>query len=320
MHKILRTALTDATGLSEYVIVVVADVRGFSGFSQKHESPDIAMYIKRVYMKLIDGYFAFASFYKPTGDGLLVTVPYNEKNLAEVAQRTVESCLQCVDQFGSICQDDPMINFATPDKVGFGLARGTCCCLTSQDKVLDFSGHLLNLATRLMGLARPSGVVLDGAFGVELLKPETKGLFEEADVYLRSLAEERPVKVFYQKGKVDIPEDAKRPLATKRWDFWSYTLKLHQWEKLGPFYRAPGTGLSQRPVSPVLTAIFPAKTRGKILKGISSSSTRSDWEYLEFGGKFYFRLNLEALVLHLKSEGVSSKSPVTLRIDYVPKE
>jgi class 3 adenylate cyclase len=318
MHKILKTALPNATGHSEFVIVVVADIRGFSAFSRQHESPDIAMYVKRVYMKLIDAYFPTASFYKTTGDGLLVTVPYDEKTLSETANQTVESCLRCVDEFGSICQGDAMVNFPTPNLVGFGLTRGTACCLASGDMVLDYSGHLLNLATRLMGLARPSGVVLDGAFGTQLLKTDIQGQFGVADVYLRSLAEEKAVKVFYQKGKVKIPEDAKRPLATQTWNTWSYTRKLHEWRKLGKFYSAGDLPLARRPVSAVLSATYPAKAAGKILKGVTSTSIRSELDFYELGGKVEFKIDMWSLVDALKSLGVSSNSPVTVKIDFVP--
>jgi class 3 adenylate cyclase len=321
MHKILKAALPNATGHSEFVIVVVADIRGFSAFSRQHESPDIAMYVKRVYMKLIDAYFPAASFYKTTGDGLLATVPYDEKTLSETANQTLESCLRCVDEFGSICQDDAMVNFPTPNLVGFGLTRGTACCLASADMVLDYSGHLLNLATRLMGLARPSGIVLDGAFGTQLLKTDTQALFEAAEVYLRGLAEDKPVKVFYQKGKVEIPEDAKRPLATQRWNTWSETRKLHEWRKVGQLHRLSKTGLSRRPVSAVLSATYPAKAAGKILKGVTATTIfSSQLSYYELAGKVYPSIDTWSLVDHLKSRGVSSKSAVTLTIDFVPPD
>ena len=87
MHRIFRKALDSATGVSRFVIAVIVDIRGFSAFSQTRESPDTAMFIKRVYMKLVDSYFNFASFYKSTGDGLLLTIPFNESNLKEMAQR-----------------------------------------------------------------------------------------------------------------------------------------------------------------------------------------------------------------------------------------
>jgi len=63
----LRDQLAEAQGKSEFVIVVVADVRGFSVFSKRHESTDIAMFIKRFYMRLMDDYFSEANFLKVTG-------------------------------------------------------------------------------------------------------------------------------------------------------------------------------------------------------------------------------------------------------------
>ena len=75
----LRDLLAESQGRSEFVIVVVTDVRGFSAFSKRHESTDIAMFIKRFYMRLIDDYFSKASFFKTKGDGLLLASPIQKK-------------------------------------------------------------------------------------------------------------------------------------------------------------------------------------------------------------------------------------------------
>ena len=69
-----------------------------------------------------------------------------------------------MDDFPTMFTDDPMINFATPTNLGFGIARGTACCLFSGKRILDYSGQLLNLAARLNDLARPKGLVIDGAY------------------------------------------------------------------------------------------------------------------------------------------------------------
>ena len=125
MHRLFRKALDDATGVSHFIIAVIIDIRGFSALSQIRESPDTAMFIKRVYMKMIDSYFGFASFYKSTGDGLLLTIPFNKINLKEMFQTTVASCMACHSEFGNTCKNDPMIYFKVPDKIGIGTARGT---------------------------------------------------------------------------------------------------------------------------------------------------------------------------------------------------
>jgi class 3 adenylate cyclase len=79
MYRLFKRSLKRAGGRSEYVFSLFADIRGFTEFSKAHEAPDIAMYIKRVYLNLIDDYFPFASFYKPTGDGLLLTFQIRAK-------------------------------------------------------------------------------------------------------------------------------------------------------------------------------------------------------------------------------------------------
>lgn len=208
MHNVLKEALPDAEGRSQHVVVIIADIRGFSEFSTRCDSADTAMYIKRVYLRLIDDYFPFASFFKPTGDGLLMTVAFNAGSLQKVAQDTVAACLRCWKEFPDICQGDAMINFDVPSAIGFGLTRGNACCLISGDKVLDYSGQILNLASRLTDLARPSGIVIDGSFGIELLSDKEQKLFEAEEPYIRSVSEEEPHKVYILRDVVEIPEQA----------------------------------------------------------------------------------------------------------------
>jgi len=230
MHNILKKALPQAEGRSEYIVAVVADIRGFSEFSSRRDPPDAAMYIKRVYVQLISRYFPGASFYKPTGDGLLITMPCDEATLQVVATATMAGCLRCVEEFPNICQGDRRINFEVPTRIGFGLARGTACCLVSGELVLDYSGHLLNLTSRLTDFARPSGIVIDGEFGVGLLSEDQQKLFEEDHVCIRSVAEEVPRTIYIQKGVVEIPEAARRPLRLEKWETREIEMTIREWK------------------------------------------------------------------------------------------
>jgi len=90
MHRLFKEALKDATGISQRVIVVFVDIRDFSKFSQQCDSVDVAAFIRKVYMKIIDSYFPFASFYKSTGDGLLLTIPWKEKNLEKSLKKSLK--------------------------------------------------------------------------------------------------------------------------------------------------------------------------------------------------------------------------------------
>lgn len=137
MHRELKKLLEKATGFSEFIVAVNIDIREFSLFSMKVESSETAIFIKKVYKKLIDEYFPNASFFKPTGDGLLIILPYIEENLKEVVTNTIKSCLKILVDFGSFCTNDPMINFGVPGRVGIGLSRGAACRLISENKILD---------------------------------------------------------------------------------------------------------------------------------------------------------------------------------------
>jgi class 3 adenylate cyclase len=211
MKDSLRQALEDAIGTTEFLITIVGDIRGFSTFSQRHESEEVALFIKRVYIKLIDEYFPFCDYFKATGDGLLLGVHYDEKDVREKVQQTVRGCVRAVRDFHKFCRDDPMINFTPPDKLGFGVARGTACALVSDGQVIDYSGHLPNITSRLMDIARPFGVVLDGQLGIELLPAATRRLFRPEKVYIRSVAEREPHLIYAMKNAVEVPAVLRKP-------------------------------------------------------------------------------------------------------------
>jgi len=318
MHKAFRAALTDAVGRSEFIIVIVADIRGFSSFSRQHESPDTAMYVKRVYMKLIDEYFKNASFFKPTGDGLLVTIPFTEKTLPEIANKIIEACICCVREFGSICAGDNMINFPTPTQIGFGVARGTACCLHSGDVVLDYSGHLLNLASRLMNLARPAGIVLDGGFGISILKKETQELFSETEVYVKGLAEEAPLKVYIQKGAVEIPGEAKAPLRYEAWQKFQQTCTLSEWKKYLPNFRVDLPSFLKRADAVQVRIIHPVVRSGKILPGVAMHKDYQNWKYVTAGGQACITVDIDTMVKQMKSLHLPKTARVMLLVNFLP--
>ncbi len=319
MHRKFRESLDTAEGHSEFIIVVVVDIRGFSAFSKRHESPDTAMYIKRVYMRLIDDYFTTSSFYKSTGDGLLVTIPYGESTLKEVASNTIKSCLSCYEEFGHICDNDPMINFDVPSKIGIGIARGTACCLKSDDLILDYSGHILNLASRLMNLARPSGIVIDGDFVIELLNDEDQALFEEKEAYLRSIAEESPKTVYILKDAVDVPSEYLQPLKLEQWESIEKKWAIREWKRLARYFRIDLKNYLRRPDAIKLSITYPKKVGGKFDSGVVTEHAFKDFEYKEVAGQPRVRIDIDKMLEYLKAEKIPLNKEVKLRIDYLPK-
>lgn len=244
MHRELRKLLPDATGANDFVIALNLDIRGFSSFCHKVESPSAAMFIKRVYITLIDGYFTQASFFKPTGDGLLIIVPYNRQNVSKVVSETMDSCLKAVNEFDTFCKGDPMINFETPKNIGIGLSRGPACRIFSGNKTLDYSGRYLNLASRLMDVARPRGIVFDSSIGIELLTPEQQKLFATESIYLKGVAESHSIDIWYTKDMTTIASSYKHRLDDIEWTTDNVKFKMNQIDsmlKVSPLYSMPLT-------------------------------------------------------------------------------
>ena len=202
-----RKLLDNVQGSSEFVIAVIIDVRGFSSFAMKVESVQTTAFLKRIYIEMIDRYFGNASFVKPTGDGLLLAFPHDETNLKEVASYVVRSSLACLADFAKLCDGDDMINFNTPDKVGIGISRGAATNVVSHGSTIDYSGRPFNIASRLMDLARPSGIILDSKFGENLIPSNVKGKFSTADVYLRGITDDALTKIYYSKDTTVIPSE-----------------------------------------------------------------------------------------------------------------
>jgi len=232
MHRELKKLLEGATGESQHIIAIVLDIRGFTLFCERVDSLDVATYIKKAYMKILDVYFPDAAFFKPTGDGLLVIIHYDEKSLKANVNKTIESCLKLVQGFNNLCSKDPMIYFDTPENIGIGIARGSACCIISEKKILDYSGKVLNLASRLMNAARPAGIVLDSKFGLTLLSDELKEAFLEDSIYIRGIAEEEQMIVYYTKEYTLIPDSFKKPIREPRWESVERTTTVKRLEAL----------------------------------------------------------------------------------------
>jgi len=266
MHKEFKRLLENATGESERVIVVIIDIRGFSPFCKDVDSADVALFVRKVYTKLIDEYFPNASFFKSTGDGLLITVRYTEENLKEVATNTMISCLKALKDFPSLCAGDHMINFPVPQMIGIGLSRGAVCRLVSRGKILDYSGRALNLASRLMDLARPSGIVFDANFGIGLFPDEVVEQFSKDNVFIKGLAEITPIEIYLTKRLTEIPYFHKKPLKKFEWRTVKFEIKTRDLAEIS----ARVFALEKEPLDPTEIRVkiyFPQVVKGRRRKG-----------------------------------------------------
>lgn len=54
MHRTLRKLLPDAVGESQWVVAANVDIRGFTTYSLSRDSAETALYLKKVYVSVID--------------------------------------------------------------------------------------------------------------------------------------------------------------------------------------------------------------------------------------------------------------------------
>jgi hypothetical protein len=320
----MLTALIDkfknANGRSEFVIAIVCDIRGFSAFCKNHEAPDIAMFTKRFFVKLLEEYFVDTDFAKPTGDGLLLLFRYSESNLHEVADSVVKSCLRVVRDFPVMMKNDAMINYDVPEAVGFGIARGTAFCLYADNEVVDYSGQTLNLASRLNEFARPHGVVIDGGFMKSVIPQDIQDIFYADMVYVRGISEEFPREVFCSED-VLIPPEAKTSWKKSTFRSVDHSVTVAFAKKM------PENITIKLPEEPSSTV--PCSARVQWVHSTANwlhpnAPEYTQWRELIYtnvehtADGYFVRLRTEEITNVVAEEKLAAKAQLTIRIQYVP--
>lgn len=315
MHREFRKLLKQATGRSEFIIAVNADIRGFSTFCKDIESTDVAMYIKRVYLKMIDEYFQRAIFFKSTGDGLMLAIPYSEDNLSEVVRETINVCLKLHVDFPAFCKDDQMIPYDVPTQIGIGIARGSACRLQTGTKIIDFSGRILNYATRLMDLARPSGIVFDGQFGLSLLEKTVASQFAADEVYVRSVAEDKPIAIHYLEESVVIHQRARQPIGETPWAKEVLEVTLRDMA-ISNLWRHALNATPSNPDEITIKLRHSAIHKGRKQKNKWTNRSTTQFKYDVDAGEPIVVLNYKAIRATLAEVGVKRDWPIVVTITY----
>ncbi len=213
LHERFHELLGAARAETCQVVAAFADIRGFSTFTAQGESFDTALYLRSVFSTVLSVHFPDATFFKSTGDGLLIIheLPSNPQQVPEVVSSILSRSVSLVAAFGQITANDYMINFPVPQKLGVGVARGSVTRLMSDAGVLDYTGRCLNLAARLMDKARPAGVVFADQHAKQLMDPELAGVFTDDRVCIRGISEQKPLAIVISKG-VEIAASDREPI------------------------------------------------------------------------------------------------------------
>jgi len=312
--------LDKAKGRSEYVIIVHIDIRGFTDFCQTVDSVNVATYIKKVYQKIINQYFTDVIYSKPMGDGLFLVIPFDEENVEALVNDVIDRCNTLINNFSILVSEDKMITFPTPSFIGIGLTRGSACCIYVDEEIIDYSGKILNLASRLMNLARPSGLVCDFDSINKILKPELKEVFAEEEVYVRSIAEREPIKILYLKDNVIISDIHKKPLDEPIWEIKKITKTVGFIKKSHISVLFP---LDLRPSNfddIYVRVIYPHYKDGVKYEGHSITTLYkiSDHKlnYVEEGTNFWIRLYLKELLEKFEEIKIDDEEEVQITIQY----
>jgi class 3 adenylate cyclase len=316
MHRDLKELLKTAESESHRVVVVFLDVRGFSTFAKVAESSDSAEFLKSVYLKILDDYFADASFFKPTGDGLLILLEYKRETLKDVVRNAVDQSVRLVEDFASMTDGDDMINFDVPKDLGIGLARGGATALVAEGKVLDYSGRPLNLASRLMDIARPAGVVFDATLGLNLLDAAVAKRFKEESVYIKGLAEDKAMSIHYLADRVIVSPFNKRPLNSfERKVEKPWTMTMKEFRELG-LYNHQLSGIPCDPEKIEVHVEHPAVMANGKRHPSRNTGWFGDATLVSLRGQQCARYDYTELAHSLTEEGVKSTWPVVIRVEY----
>lgn len=282
----------------------------------------MVLYLTKIYPRIIDEYFADQWFFKPTGDGLLLVRSFEEDELSGLVSKTIGDCFQIVDSFPDLCEREPMVNFRTPTEVGIGLAQGAASRLLATDPndpdrelTLDYSGRVLNLASRLMELARPRGVVVDSGFGAGLIPDNVRGRLKSEEGYVRGVSPEDAVKVYFDPDLTRLPASFKQKPNELDWnsEVRSFTLKEIE-EHLNPHHFRLAHNPAEGTVSCVVThsALSPSKRR------ISGLQTNFDYPHQQFrdGNVDVVAVDFPSLAKLLREKGLKGPWPVSVRVQY----
>ena len=198
-HDELRDVLRKTQGRNCDIVALFVDIRGFSSFAERNDSPAIAKYLRTAITQILDHYFPDASFFKLTGDGVLIIYehPDDEGAMRDLLTNVLKKSIALVANFSDIADDDVMVTIRDlPKSVGIGIARGSATCLVATDgTIVDYTGRCLNLAARAMDKARPKGVVFADTHAATLIE-ESLGLdFQSDEIYVRGIAEKNPISV-----------------------------------------------------------------------------------------------------------------------------
>jgi len=323
MHRQLRKRLADAEGASEYVVALTLDVRGFSAYSQTVESVEAGVYLKRIYLAILKDYIPEPSFFKLTGDGMLVIYRFRDvpDSFDDIATQVVAASLRLIADFSRLAAEDPYITAPVPTDIGIGIARGPGTRIFSGRTILDYSGRVLNLSSRLMDYARPKGIVMEAQFAVPNLPIAARERFEDAQVYVRGVSEQHPLHVLFLKDATEIQPSALRPIAPPKWMHHEWVYSLRDLKSLQfPVTRFELPLHPSDPSKVIVTFAAPDRARRSVNPDFLVIATVTDFRVTDEGGVPIVEVPTAHIVQSAESDGVRPMDEIRIMVKYPPAD
>ena len=144
----------------EHVVVLFVDIRSCTQWMTGVASVDVLEDFLRAFYTVVQDQFPTGAC-KPLGDGAMVVVPYAtlpHNSALEVLFQDILSAMALVERrFVALCREvEIAAGHTTRLQLGWGVTRGIVHALPQ-----DYLGMVINEASRLCHLARPSGVIID---------------------------------------------------------------------------------------------------------------------------------------------------------------
>ncbi len=185
-----------------------------------------------------------------------------------------------------------------------------------ENKILDYFGRVLNLASRMMELARPSGIVLDDSFGLSLVPPASASHFAQTQVYIRGIAEQAPITIHYTKEHSVIDRERKYPIQDTRWGTKKLVYVFKELQNLRVRFKVKLASTPSDPKKTNVTVEHPSIRNGRKHPTLLTYFSFDEFTYLSEAGDSFVSIDYVELARRLQKAKVKPNWEVTIQIVY----
>jgi class 3 adenylate cyclase len=207
---------SELTGVRSDVVVLFADLRGFSTWCISASLEQVSEVIKIQYERVIQICSDFHhTFHKFLGDGfLLLWEPDADLNLTVCVKHALDASIEVHKKYWYLVKE---LKYKTPLGYGIGLSVGSAIRIQPETFIkemneVDFLGYPLNCSARMQSLADPFGTTICSTLAGLLERNRDEFLYPNERVFRRelhipssaALSRARSMKGLQSKDKTDF--------------------------------------------------------------------------------------------------------------------